>query len=119
MQDSANSVQYAAFYADCEHELSPITSGMRLVLVYNLVWVGAPADKPLLDSKTPDDPERTDMRLQQALQAWEDDIAAGGQQKRIALLLGEAAGNSMQPWCCLWCYTWACFWVICALLPQL
>lgn len=28
---------YAAFYADCEHEIRPVTSGYRVCLVYNLV----------------------------------------------------------------------------------
>lgn len=28
---------YAAFYADCEHEIKPVTSGYRISLVYNLV----------------------------------------------------------------------------------
>lgn len=28
--------QFAAFYADCEHEIRPVTSGFRLALVYNL-----------------------------------------------------------------------------------
>ena len=32
---------YAAFYADCKHELKPVTSGHRLCLVYNLVKTGA------------------------------------------------------------------------------
>lgn len=31
---------YAAFYADCEHEVLPVTSGYRLTLVYNLVHAG-------------------------------------------------------------------------------
>ncbi len=31
--------QYAAFYADCEHEVRPVTSGFRLALVYNLTLV--------------------------------------------------------------------------------
>jgi len=30
-------IPYAAFYADCEHEIKPVTSGYRMVLVYNLV----------------------------------------------------------------------------------
>ncbi len=40
--------QYAAFYADCEHEVKPVKSGHRLCLVYNLTLaksnrrVGAP-----------------------------------------------------------------------------
>lgn len=29
-------LQYAAFYADCEHEVRPVTSGYRVCLVYNL-----------------------------------------------------------------------------------
>lgn len=28
--------QFAAFYADCEHEIRPVTGGFRLALVYNL-----------------------------------------------------------------------------------
>lgn len=28
---------YAAFYADCEHEVKPVTSGYRICLAYNLV----------------------------------------------------------------------------------
>jgi hypothetical protein len=40
--------QFAAFYADCEHEVKPVTAGHRLCLVYNLTLakakrpVGAP-----------------------------------------------------------------------------
>jgi 2OG-Fe(II) oxygenase superfamily len=34
--DSAFDIRFAAFYADCEHEIRPVTSGYRLALVYNL-----------------------------------------------------------------------------------
>ncbi len=46
--DAKFQIQYAAFYADCEHEVKPLTSGHRLCLIYNLVLakprqpVGAP-----------------------------------------------------------------------------
>ena len=30
-------IPYTAFYADCEHEIKPVTSGYRVCLVYNLV----------------------------------------------------------------------------------
>lgn len=30
-------IGYAAFYADCDHEIKPLTSGYRVCLVYNLV----------------------------------------------------------------------------------
>jgi predicted 2-oxoglutarate/Fe(II)-dependent dioxygenase YbiX len=33
---SDQEICYAAFYADCEHEVKPLTSGYRLCLVYNL-----------------------------------------------------------------------------------
>lgn len=29
-------MQFAAFYADCQHEITPVTSGYRVCLVYNL-----------------------------------------------------------------------------------
>ncbi|MGH8021796.1 MAG: 2OG-Fe(II) oxygenase, partial [Opitutaceae bacterium] len=33
----AGAVRYAAFYADCEHEVRPVTAGYRVCLVYNIV----------------------------------------------------------------------------------
>jgi hypothetical protein len=33
-------IGYAAFYADCLHEVRPLTSGCRLTLVYNLRFLG-------------------------------------------------------------------------------
>ncbi|MFU8803421.1 MAG: 2OG-Fe(II) oxygenase [Bradymonadaceae bacterium] len=38
---SPSRVSYAAFYADCRHELLPVTEGYRLCLVYNLLRRGA------------------------------------------------------------------------------
>jgi predicted 2-oxoglutarate/Fe(II)-dependent dioxygenase YbiX len=35
--NSGNAIKYIAFYADCVHQLHPVTSGARLCLVYNLV----------------------------------------------------------------------------------
>jgi hypothetical protein len=34
--EGAYSVQYAAFYTDCKHEIEPVTHGYRVSLVYNL-----------------------------------------------------------------------------------
>ncbi|KAK4891025.1 hypothetical protein LTR27_010356 [Elasticomyces elasticus] len=34
--NSANAVQWAAFYSDCEHEVHEVTSGHRVTLTYNL-----------------------------------------------------------------------------------
>jgi hypothetical protein len=38
-----DSAAFAAFYADCVHEVLPVTSGARLALVYNLVRSGETA----------------------------------------------------------------------------
>lgn len=35
-EKGAFSIQYAAFYADCEHEVRPLLKGYRLCLIYNL-----------------------------------------------------------------------------------
>jgi hypothetical protein len=33
----SSELSFAAFYADCEHEVRPITEGNRVCLVYNLI----------------------------------------------------------------------------------
>ncbi|MEA2742942.1 MAG: hypothetical protein QOG25_1313 [Acetobacteraceae bacterium] len=40
-REEPSDVAFAAFYADCVHEVLPISSGYRLVLVYNLLRRGA------------------------------------------------------------------------------
>lgn len=39
-KDSQFKTQYAAFYADCQHEIEPVTFGYRIGLVYNLATAG-------------------------------------------------------------------------------
>ncbi|MEF8754734.1 MAG: 2OG-Fe(II) oxygenase [Accumulibacter sp.] len=45
-------IAYAAFYADCRHEVRPVTAGCRLVLIYNLVrhGPGGPPGPPAYDA---------------------------------------------------------------------
>jgi hypothetical protein len=38
--EEPSDIAFAAFYADCVHEVQPVTAGYRLVLVYNLVRRG-------------------------------------------------------------------------------
>ena len=38
--DSEFKTQYVAFYADCQHEITPVTAGYRICLVYNLAIAG-------------------------------------------------------------------------------
>lgn len=45
-------ISFAAFYADCEHEIKPVQSGYRLCLVYNLVQVkGQNIQSPDIDTE--------------------------------------------------------------------
>lgn len=45
--DDPSDAAYAAFYADCVHEVQPVTSGTRLSLIYNLSWAdGGAAGAP-------------------------------------------------------------------------
>ena len=46
---SASRLQFAAFYADCRHEVRPIESGYRVCLVYNLSTTGTPLRPPTVE----------------------------------------------------------------------
>jgi hypothetical protein len=71
-------VAFAAFYADCLHEVLPINSGCRLTLIYNLLRT----DKTPV-SEPPEYGEEQD-ELADCLLAWaEDPLAADGPVKLI------------------------------------
>ncbi|MBE0436624.1 MAG: 2OG-Fe(II) oxygenase [Methylomicrobium sp.] len=55
-REDPSEIAFAAFYADCRHEVLPVTEGCRLTLIYNLV-------RP--DTKVPL-PQPPDYRRQQA-----------------------------------------------------
>ena len=56
---------FAAFYADCVHEVLPIRSGYRVALVYNLMREGAPLAAPRYDGEQ--------ARVTSSLRSWRDD----------------------------------------------
>ena len=66
-QEDPAEVSYAAFYADCRHEVKPVTAGHRLALVFNLV---RPKSKRL---PKPPHYEPAIARLAEALDGWNDD----------------------------------------------
>jgi len=66
----ASEVAFAAFYADCWHEVRPISSGCRLVLIYNLLRQ-APGRPPL-----PPAHDAEEQRLTELLRRWTADLAA-------------------------------------------
>lgn len=61
--------QFASFYADCEHEVRPVTSGFRLALVYNLTLENqeVPATAPTVSKQIA---ETTKL-----LEQWTKDIS--------------------------------------------
>ena len=100
---------YAAFYADCEHEILPVTDGYRICLVYNLILtesesLGAPdygAQVVALASVLSDwsrDPDRS----KKIVWLLEHDYSAAGlsfetlknMDAAVARVLGAAADRS-------------------------
>ncbi len=69
---SANefNICFAAFYADCRHEIQPVTRGYRLCLVYNMVYEGHGLAPAAVDNS------RTQARLVDAVRAWASDPEA-------------------------------------------
>lgn len=60
---------YAAFYADCQHELTKVTKGYRLCLIYNLIYSGT-GSLPV--------PMKSSLvigQLSQAMQLWNDEAS--------------------------------------------
>jgi hypothetical protein len=50
--DSKSDFKYIAFYADCEHQLRPVTSGTRLCLVFNRVCPASETPTPAINFRT-------------------------------------------------------------------
>jgi len=71
---------WAAFYADCVHEVLPVTSGCRLVLVYNLLRKGK--------GRLPRPPsyERETAALGPLLRRWCDEQASASEDRPIKLV---------------------------------
>jgi len=44
-------IHYVVLYADCEHELLPVTEGYRLVLAYNVILLPKSDNKQIVESK--------------------------------------------------------------------
>jgi predicted 2-oxoglutarate/Fe(II)-dependent dioxygenase YbiX len=64
-RDEPSEVAFAAFYADCRHEVQPVASGHRLALVYNLIRTD---DGPL---PQPPDHDSVRAELVDRLSSWQ------------------------------------------------
>lgn len=78
--EDAAEVAFAAFYADCWHEVRPITGGCRLALIYNLVRPGR--------GKRPQPPayDAEVDKVVALLEQWRRALAAGAAQVPAKLI---------------------------------
>ena len=58
---------YVAFYADCKHEIKPVTDGYRLCLIYNLIYQGS-GDDPV-----PENNQEIVSSIVSSMKEWNED----------------------------------------------
>ncbi len=73
--EEPSEIGFAAFYADCVHEVRPVTAGFRIVLIFNLRFA---------DGRRPQAPDYRDQqaRAAETLRAW-----AGAEDEPLKLIL--------------------------------
>ena len=91
-KEGAYGTHYLGFYADCKHEIRPVTSGHRLALVYNLVQTGGGAAAGTFS------PAANFARLDGALSKWELDEQ--GPKKLVHVLQHRSALHALGRRCC-------------------
>lgn len=72
---------YAAFYADCQHEIKPVTKGYRLCLIYNLVYQGSD------NCPAPANNQQSISTIVSSMREWSEDVTSADQHPMIAYLL--------------------------------
>ncbi len=83
--EDPSEVAFAAFYADCLHEVRPVTEGCRLTLVYNLIRRGKGRAPSAPDYGAEQD------KVTAVLRAWCDDLKAGdGGPEKLVYPLSHA-----------------------------
>lgn len=80
--NEVSELRYAAFYADCEHEVLPIRSGNRVCLVYNLLHRSRGAGKAARKIEAPDN----GPAAKQAAGLLEHEFSDSGAAKLVWLL---------------------------------
>lgn len=83
---------WAAFYADCRHEVRPIESGARATLVYNLVRRGA---QPL--AAAPAETHGLQEELEERVLSWLDDAPPA----KLCVVLGHHYTQAELSWAAL------------------
>ena len=85
-------VRCAAFYGDCEHELQPVTAGVRLCLLFNLVRT---TPGPLPVAAVGQSGSAAHLRLSDAMAAWGRPGNSCGSEKFILPLEHEYTKASL------------------------
>jgi len=79
--DACCNFYFTAFYADCQHEVKPITKGYQLCLIYNLLYgdiEGCP---------TPADNQKQVSAIVSAMTTWNEDATSKSCPKMITYML--------------------------------
>eukprot|EP01133_Synstelium_polycarpum_P002442 gene2442-2777_t len=76
-------IRYCAFYADCEHEVKPVTKGNRVCLVYNLCRTGKRAADEKVDIDSMIKSHASVEPIRQCIKRTFDTV---GQKKLVVLL---------------------------------
>jgi len=79
--DACCKFYFAAFYADCQHEIKPITNGYRLCLIYNLLY------GDIEECPTPADNQKQVSAIVSAMTAWNEDATSKSCPKMMTYML--------------------------------
>jgi 2OG-Fe(II) oxygenase superfamily len=94
---SKTQLSLVAFYADCRHEVRPVTSGHRISLTYNLLLQGDPADHVPDQVTVQDTAALLRQHFSTAVRhAYRDTI--GAPPNRLAFLLDHEYSESSLSW---------------------
>ncbi len=85
-ETAPSEVRWAAFYADCEHEVAKIQSGYRICLVYNLLRKAKPKAQSRLDESVPDHRPAA-VELSRAFDRWRKRYGKDGVPDKLVYLL--------------------------------
>jgi len=84
------SIQFAGFYADCEHEVRPLLNGHRLCLIYNLTLASSQAKTSLTAPRTS---EHIDS-VAESLSKW----ASNGEVEKLVVTLSHQYTKGSISW---------------------
>ena len=92
-------LSWAAFYADCPHEVRPLRSGYRLCLVYNVTLARSRRRRKRIDAPSYG---AVTARVAELLGAWreasgETGEAGGGTEKRVVALEHQYTQDGLAP----------------------